>query len=144
MPRSGLLIVGCCATTIVPDQDCVSVDLDRCPDEAWRQCADVLYGTGGPELARSLLGRYPGCLFVLLRAGSKGCVAAARTGMRMLTTIGGDHLDPGWDPVLLASLLHSWVVALRPLEALGSGLFLCAGRTYRFETSGAGAGAAGG
>ncbi|QHC21981.1 hypothetical protein [Streptomyces sp. GS7] len=143
-PASGLLLVGCRTAVIVPSHDCLGVDLDTCADETARQCADVLYGSGGAERARWLLRRYPGALFVLLRAGGSRCVAVARTGVRAVTAVGDGRTARGWDPVPLASLLHMWVVALLPLEMLASAVFVCAGRTYRFTASSTGIRAGGG
>ncbi|MFE6688757.1 hypothetical protein ACFVFQ_20075 [Streptomyces sp. NPDC057743] len=137
-PASGLLFVGARAAVIAPDHDCCVVDLDTCADETARQCADVLYGTGGLRLANRLLSRYPGCLFVLLHGGGSRCIAVVRTGARVTTTVRCDRAPHGGDQSLLASLLHAWLAALLPLEWLASAVFLCAGRTYRFATSSSG------
>jgi hypothetical protein len=59
--------------------DHVRVDLDSVSSEAWRGCADVLYGTGSPRSALLLLRRYPGCLLVSLRSGSGRCVTLVRS-----------------------------------------------------------------
>ncbi len=61
---------------LLPDH--VRVDLDAVSCEAWRACADVLYGTGSPRSAVPLLRRYPGCLLVSLRDGRGWCVTLAR------------------------------------------------------------------
>ncbi|WP_369360021.1 hypothetical protein [Streptomyces sp. cg2] len=143
-PASGVLIVGDRATVIVPNHDCFGVDLDSCADETARQCADVLYGAGGLRQAQGLLGRYPGCLFVLFRTGSSRCLAVMRTGARAMTTVSCDRVPRGGDQVLFAALLHAWVAALLPLDWLASAVFVCAGRAYRFRTSSIGLGAGSG
>ncbi|GGX53283.1 hypothetical protein GCM10010341_88190 [Streptomyces noursei] len=130
-----MLIVGDRATMIVVDHDCYGVDLDSCADETARQCADVLYGAGGIRQAKRLLGRYPGCLFVLLRTGGSRCVAVLRTGVRVMTTVSCDRVPLGGDHLLLAALLHAWLAALLPPDRLAQAVFVCAGRTYRFTTS---------
>ncbi|QCX80210.1 hypothetical protein C9F11_33125 [Streptomyces sp. YIM 121038] len=56
--------------------------------EAWRECADVLYGSRPyaaaevPVVAGRLLRRYPGCALVALRVRGGGRVAVGRGGAR--------------------------------------------------------------
>ncbi|MFI8933421.1 hypothetical protein ACIG3E_37870 [Streptomyces sp. NPDC053474] len=56
--------------------------------EAWRECADVLYGgrpyaaAEVPVVAGRLLDRYPGCALVVLRVRGGGRVAVSRGGAR--------------------------------------------------------------
>jgi hypothetical protein len=84
--------------------DHVRVDFDLVSDDTWLSCADVLYGTGGPELAEVLLRRYPGCLLVIVRAGADGrCVAVGRGGVR----IAAGRVRGAWEHGVLASVSHA-------------------------------------
>ncbi|GGV04017.1 hypothetical protein [Streptomyces spectabilis] len=63
--------------------------------EAWRECADVLYGSRPygaaevPVVAGRLLRRYPGCALVALRVRGGGRVAVERGGARRSDAGGG-------------------------------------------------------
>lgn len=93
------------------------VSLDADVSEARRRCADVLYGLGAPELAASLLERYPGCLLVSVRDAAGRCVTLSRTGKRIVVTpVRGDL-----EHALLASLLHQWLAGLSSRPVPGSG-----------------------
>lgn len=70
----------------VPDDVPVVVDLDGSADDAWRQCADVLYGVrprpaaDAVRVARLALLGHPGCLLSVLRCSGGGCVVGLRRG----------------------------------------------------------------
>ncbi|QDQ14705.1 hypothetical protein [Streptomyces spectabilis] len=63
--------------------------------EAWRECADVLYGSRPygaaevPVVAGRLLRRYPGCALVALRVRGGGRVAVPRGAARRSEDAGG-------------------------------------------------------
>lgn len=83
--------------------------------DAWRQCADVLYGSRprplaeAPELARRILDRHPGCVLALVPGRDGHWVARARSGVQVV--IGPPSpADPGPRPlaaVRLASALYA-------------------------------------
>jgi hypothetical protein len=89
--------------------DHVVVDLDGGGHESQRRCADVLYGTGGPQLAEQLLERYPGCLLVCLRDARGRCVALSRTG-RQITVSTVPPVGKELEHAFLAAMLHRWLV----------------------------------
>jgi hypothetical protein len=93
--------------TAVEDEHLI-VDLDTCADEAVRSCADVLYGTGCPELATELLRRYPGCMVVAVRDARGGCLCLSRDGVRVVVAARSGAAMPVPEQALLASLLHVW------------------------------------
>ncbi|WP_150130492.1 hypothetical protein [Streptomyces sp. 150FB] len=84
--------------------DHVRADFDLVTDGTWLSCADVLYGTGGPELADGLLRRYPGALLVVVRDRGDGrCTAVTRDGAR----IPAGRVRGAWEHAVLASVLHA-------------------------------------
>lgn len=84
--------------------DHVRADFDLVTDGAWLNCADVLYGTGGPELADGLLHRCPGALLVVVRDPADGrCTAVTRDGAR----IAAGRVRGAWEHGVLASVLHA-------------------------------------
>ncbi|MFI6638138.1 hypothetical protein [Streptomyces sp. NPDC050504] len=78
----------------------VIVDADGGASEAWRQCADVLYGSRPrPAEAASawpgrLLRRYPGCLLAAAARTDGGCALAVRGGTPTVLP-GPDGTGPG-------------------------------------------------
>lgn len=69
---------------VTVDGEPVAVDADSGASEAWRQCADVLYGSR-PRPAEAahawsgeLLRRYPGCLLAAASRTGGGCTLAVR------------------------------------------------------------------
>ncbi|WP_030672287.1 hypothetical protein [Streptomyces rimosus] len=114
----------------------LAVDLDRCPDERRRSCADALHG-GGAEPAVLTLRRHPGCLVVVRRRTARTAEAVVRDGTRLAVTATGPAPAGPRELRLLASLLHGWLAEGLPVEALRSVRFLDA----RY---GPGQGAAGG
>ncbi|MFD9870427.1 hypothetical protein ACFXI8_09540 [Streptomyces niveus] len=93
--------------SVLPDH--VRVDLDSDAAEAWRDCADVLFGRGEPALAAKLLGTHPGCLLASVRNPADGrCTAAARGGLR----IEAGRVRDARDHALVASALYGLLLAL--------------------------------
>lgn len=99
--------------------DHVRVDLDSVSSDAWRGCADVLYGTGSPRSALLLLRRHPGCLLVSLRSSSGRCVTLVRSAPGRQGTGGNAelcflHIRTGVqsrrEHALLASVLYTRAV----------------------------------
>ncbi|KWT60042.1 hypothetical protein ADL21_21035 [Streptomyces albus subsp. albus] len=97
----------------------LAVDLDRCPDERRRSCADALHG-GGPEPAVLTLRRHPGCLVVVRRRTARTAEAVVRDGTRLAVTATGPAPPGPRELRLLASLLHGWLAEGLPVEALRS------------------------
>ncbi|MFB7912792.1 hypothetical protein [Streptomyces sp. NPDC056061] len=81
--RGGTRQAPAAVTGVVAADGAVCVDLDGPAGEAWRQCADVLYGSRprpGAEaeaLALRTLGRYPGCRLAVIRRDDGCCVTAS-------------------------------------------------------------------
>jgi hypothetical protein len=118
----------------LPADNGVRVDIDRCTDDAYAACADVLYGDGSFERARELLRRYPGCLVVLVREACTGqCVAVMRTGLagKVDPADGGPVGDDEF--AALASALHAWLVATRDTARPDTDVAAASGRTYRLS-----------
>lgn len=90
--------------------DHVRVELDGAASEAWRCCADVLFGTGGPRQAAELMHRYPGCLLVSLRDGTGRCVTLVRAAGGVAVRVHCGVAGRGAHAVL-ASRLYARVVA---------------------------------
>jgi hypothetical protein len=86
----------------------VRVDLDATPGEVARTCADVLCASGGPELAVTLLQRYPGCLLVSVRDDRSRCTVLTRGGVRITAA----PVRSSDEQALLASMLHQWLIAV--------------------------------
>jgi hypothetical protein len=100
--------------------------IDTAGSAAWaRACADVLYGIGAPEHAARTLRRYAGCLLATARDAEDGgrCVAVARGGTPVAVTATGAGPACGREHALMASLLHAWLEAALPLEALASAVW---------------------
>ncbi|MEU5210795.1 hypothetical protein [Streptomyces sp. NPDC020742] len=110
----------------------VAVDAERCRDERWLACADVLHGARPwpPESAvgwlRDLLSRYTGCRLAGIPLIGGGWAVAERIGScRLLRSafIRSAPPPPGrtraaWEYSLMASCLHGLVVTGHPLEEL--------------------------
>ncbi|MFD7662222.1 hypothetical protein [Streptomyces sp. NPDC059788] len=101
----------------------LAVDLDRCPDEQRRSCADALHGSG-PEPAVLTLRRHPGALVVVRRRSARTAEAVVRDGTRLAVTATGSEPAGRRELRLLASLLHGWLAEGLPVEALRSVRFL--------------------
>lgn len=113
--------------------DHFAIDLDRRPDTGWLECADVVYGTGEPELADTLLRRCPGALLITLRDAGGSCVAVSRDGARIAVVFADGRGAPSsHEHRLIASLLHSWLAADRPWGALESVVLVGTGRRCVF------------
>ncbi|MGW5355132.1 hypothetical protein ACWERV_32015 [Streptomyces sp. NPDC004031] len=94
---------------IVPDH--VRVELDGTTSEAWRCSADVLFGTGAPDLAAKLIRRYPGCLVVSLRDGSGRCVTLVRAAGGGVVVRVHSGVGSACAHAVLVSLLYGQLVA---------------------------------
>ncbi|MFF9346031.1 hypothetical protein [Streptomyces sp. NPDC014734] len=93
-------VVAADVTGIVAADGAVGVDLDSPADEAWRQCADVLYGSRprpGAEaraLALWALRHYPGCLLAVIRRDD-GCCLTASVSAPGSVSLPGPDSPPG-------------------------------------------------
>lgn len=101
----------------------LAVPLESPADEAVRECADILYGcctrsrTAAEVLARRTLGRYPGCVLVVLRGPSGSCLARTRAGIvwtRLAVAPPGDA-----ELLELACALYARVVAAAAVSMCG-------------------------
>lgn len=98
-----------------PQDGVVDEHLVAASDETpWAEIADVVVGTdaAGPAAARvrALLARHPGCLVAVAPDTGGGCVVGVRHGRVRRFATG--------DPATLGSVVHAWVRAGLPFDAL--------------------------
>ncbi len=94
----------------------VAVDADRCREERWLACADVLHGErlrSWPQAVAWLteqLARYPGCRLAATPVASGGWLLAENGDVpRELPRAPAGRRWPAWYGGLVVSCLHGWL-----------------------------------
>ncbi|MEK8172555.1 hypothetical protein NKH77_35275 [Streptomyces sp. M19] len=115
-----------------PDADHIRVDLDGAADETWRSCADVLYGVGTPERAERTLRGHPARCWPRSATPPAAASRSPRRRPRQGRRAGRPRALSRREHEVIASLLHTWLVAALPLGALISAICVRGGRRYAF------------
>ncbi|MEE1938946.1 hypothetical protein V1L54_05875 [Streptomyces sp. TRM 70361] len=103
----------------------VCADPDRRGAERWYECADVLSARRPLPARRAecraadLLARHPGCLVAAVPRTDGGCAAGVRgRGLLAVLPPAGTVSLSARQRCAIASFLHAWLVAGRPVDAL--------------------------